>query len=118
PFPLDAQAVEPVVPVTAPDQREPMGARRQAPIDGADAVIVKSRRRGIGLGNTVSILDAGPQQGRSKGRSLLFEDRRVSRHPDIFRRRKGQPEKIVRAARTSAPTGGRMPPVLHVSLDE
>ena len=46
------------------------------------------------------------------------EDVLIARRPDVFGDRVRQPEQIVGTAAPQSSTGGLVPPVLHVALDE
>ena len=115
---LPAHAVHPVVPVAAADQRQPVRAGRQAPVDRAHAVLEERgplrghARLAVGL-----LLVRRERRGLQEGCALV-EHARVAGRPRVVRDRVGQPQQVVRAARARAAAARLVPPVLDVALDE
>ena len=115
---LPADAVHPVVPVSASHEGQPVRAGGQALVDRAQAVLEeRAALRGHAR------LDVGLLRVRGEGRGFqerreLVEDARVSGRPRVVRRRVRQPQQVVRAAGARAPSARLVPPVLDVALDE
>jgi len=60
----------------------------------------------------------GRQLGTSKEGNVLIKNRPVTGGRDVVCRREGEPEQIIRAARTHTSAGGGVPPVQNVSILE
>ena len=116
--PFVADAVVAVVPVAAPDQREPVHAGREAAVDRPEAVIehrpglARDGRHPEGLGLP------GRQERGLEEPDPLVEDRGVPGGPHVVGDPVRQPEQVVRAAGPYAAAARGVPPVLDVSLHE
>ena len=115
---LVADPVHAVVPVARADQRQAVGADREAPVERARAVLEQRRRVRRAPRLEVGVRLVRPQGRPVEERDHLVEDRRVAGDREVAIDGVGQPEAIVGDARPDAPAGRRMPPVLDVSLDE
>src|SRR5882724_671548 len=116
--PFRPHPVHAVVPVAGAHQGEPVGADGEAAVEGPRAVLEEGAALGRDGGLEVGVLVSGGNRRPLQERNTLVEKRRVSGDLEIVRGRVGEPEGIVGDPRSNASTGGRMPPVLDVALDE
>src|SRR5262245_61407672 len=113
-----SDAVEAIVPVAAPDQREPVRPDRQTFFDGADAVF---EHRSFKLGHVwlqIALLRVARQRWGFDEWHRPVEKVEISCMFDVVCGDEGQPQQIVRAARAQAASSWLMPPVEDVTLDE
>ena len=116
---LRPDAVHPVVPVAAADQRQPVRADGQALVDRANAMFEEravfgrtrraARRRSAGPASSGGASRNGMRSSSTRGvagcRHVLGDDER-------------QPQQIVGATRSQAAAARLVPPVLHVAFAE
>ena len=115
---LVSNPVHAVVPVAGAHQRQAMLAEPQAVHDGAHAMVVEARRLLRLAGQIVVGVVLATDQTAVQEPGRLVEHPGVARGQDIAAGRQRQPEIVIRAAGADPATRGRMPPVLHVALEE
>ena len=110
--------VHPVVPVPAAHERQAVHAELQAVEDGPRAVLVQGPGLvGAARQVVVALLAVVERPARQVG-DLLVEHAGVAREGHVPRDGVRQPQVVVRASRADAAPAGRVPPMLHVPLDE
>src|SRR5262249_20749311 len=101
-FAAESDAVEPVVPIAASDQRQPMRSGGGGARDGAPAMF---EQRTLRLGNDrngEAFCLLGLERFGFEKRNYLIEDRGVASRADVVRADEWKPEKIVTDPRTDA----------------
>ena len=110
--------VHPVVPIACAKEGEAVFTRRHAPVDRAEAMLEQGLVfRGNGRRAVCFVFLSGEER-RLQERNTLIQDAGVAGCANVLRDRERQPEEIVGAMRADARAAGRVPPVLHVALDE
>src|SRR5207245_9030704 len=115
---LGADSIHSIVPVASADQRQAVGADRQAPVERTGAVLEERGALGRDRGLEVRF-EAVVRQHRALDEwDLLVENRRVPGDRDVVRGREGEPDPVIGDARPDAAARGRMPPVLDVAFEK
>ena len=113
-----SDAVHAVVPIAAADEREAVGAGGEALVDRPDAMLEERPVLGGHARLAVRLLRVRREKRRLQKRHALVQHADVAGRADILRHHVGQPQQIVRAARTQAAAARLVPPVLDVAFDE
>src|SRR4051794_38459833 len=95
-----------------------MGARLEAAIQGAGAVLEQGGGLGGGSGQKVRVVLTRFELRRVDERDRLLEHTGVPSHVDVKARHIGKPKQIVRKVRAYPTPTRRVPPVLDVPLFE
>ena len=113
---LLAHPVHAVVPVAAADQRQAVGADRQARVKRAGAMVVQAGGlvRDRWLEEAVALARAQRMASRN---GTSRRARRIAGDVDIVRDGVGQPDAVVRDPGADALAGMRQPPVLDVAFE-
>ncbi len=116
---LDPDAIHPVVPVAAEDQRQAVlpGALDRE-IERAGAVLIEA---GLGLGRfrlEEAVMLAGLEGRALDEGDLLVEDGAIAADRAVMRGRMAKPDHIVGDQRANAGAGVGQPPMQHVALRE
>ena len=114
----DAHQVHAVVPVARPHERQAVRADAQAVLDRPHAVLVcrggvRRAPRQVVIGVVALVHRAALEE-----RDRLVEHARIAGRVHVARHRERQPQVVVGATRAHAAARRRVPPVLHVALDE
>ena len=115
---LVPDAIHAVVPVAGADQRQAVRAVAQPMLNRSPRMLVQARRFGRAPGHVVPRLLVRRHRRTVEETHLLVEHAGVVGRLHVPAQRERQPEVIVRNARPNAAPRRRMPPVLHVALDE
>src|SRR5579859_1721171 len=115
---LRPDAVQAVVPIARPDQREPMASHREAPIERTRAVF-KERTGGfrdprLEVRFVLSLRERVALQERYN----FIEHAVIARRLDELQDGIGKPQQVVRNARAHSASRRRVPPVLNIALRE
>jgi hypothetical protein len=117
-FPLRAHKIHPVVPVPATNQRQAVIAEPQTVLDCTDAMLIESSGLIRSTRQVIICLLVRLDWAALDERNPLVEYARVADLFDVLACSQGQPQKVIGKMRAHAASGGRMPPVLNVSLDK
>ncbi len=113
-----ADPVHAIVPVSPANQREAMAPDRQAPVEGARAVLEQGPRRFGDVGLEIHITLPGREGHPLEERNNFIEQAGLPGDLKVVENRVRQPEQIIGELSPHPPARRRVPPVLDVALGE